>query len=405
MTIDRRTLIRRSCMTASLATLPRWAAAGIFRGPRETAASLVSDTVLVVLDMNGGNDGLNTIVPHADPVYRSARVRIGLTGTQLLPITGEPGLGLHPSLSHLHGYLESGKLAIVRNVGYPQADMSHFVSDDIWEKAVLEPETESTGWLGRALDRIYGSDPDKIHAISASGDVPALRSNLVTAPVITDAPSFDYPRTLEASALTGLLQPTGQANRDYVAHIGEIALADADAVQAAASAYSSTIVYPEESSLAAGLRLTASMLFADLGPRIFFVGQGGYDTHDSQLGTHDELLTELDQSLDAFYRDLVEHGQDQRVIVMTYSEFGRRVDDNASGGTDHGTAGPLFVLGSRVKGGLFGDPPSLTDLDGDGNLKFSTDFRQVYASVLANWIDTDPKPILGNVEYPTVPFL
>src|SRR5262249_38160512 len=212
MSIDRRTLIRRSCMTAaSLATLPRWAAAGIFRGPRESAASALSDTVLVVLDMNGGNDGLNTIVPYDDPVYRSARVRIGLTGSQLLPISGEPGLGLHPSLSHLHGYLESGKVAVVRNVGYPQADMSHFVSDDVWENAILEPETESTGWLGRALDRIYGSDPDKIHAISAGGDVPAFHSNLVTAPVITDAAAFDYPRTLEAPALKGLFRPTGQA--------------------------------------------------------------------------------------------------------------------------------------------------------------------------------------------------
>ena len=132
--------------------------------------------------------------------------------------------------------------------------------------------------------------------------------------------------------------------------------------------------------------------------------QGGYDTHSSQLGDQEKLLAELDDSLDAFYRDLVEHGQDQRVVVMTYSEFGRRVEDNGSGGTDHGSAGPMFVLGSRVTGGLFGTPPSLTDLDPDGNLKFTTDFRQVYASILANWIDADPNPVLkGN--YPTLSFL
>jgi uncharacterized protein (DUF1501 family) len=149
--------------------------------------------------------------------------------------------------------------------------------------------------------------------------------------------------------------------------------------------------------------LTASVLAADIGPRVFFAGQGGYDTHSNQLGDQEKLLAELDESLDAFYRDLVEHGQDRRVVVMTYSEFGRRVEDNGSGGTDHGSAGPMFVLGTRVRGGFYGAPPSLTDLDPDGNLKFSTDFRQVYSSILANWIDTDPVPIVG--DYPTLSFL
>jgi len=137
---------------------------------------------------------------------------------------------------------------------------------------------------------------------------------------------------------------------------------------------------------------------------MYFIVQGGYDSHSNQLGDHASLLLELDGSLDAFYRDLVEHGQDQRVVILTYSEFGRRVDDNASGGTDHGTAGPMFVLGSKVRGGLYGQPPSLRDLDGDGNLKFSTDFRQVYASILANWIDTDPVPVLYE-NFSTIPFL
>ena len=135
----------------------------------------------------------------------------------------------------------------------------------------------------------------------------------------------------------------------------------------------------------------AAMLLADIGPRIFFVQQGGYDTHSNQLGDHERLLLDLDLSLDAFYRDLVEHGQDQRVVVMTYSEFGRRVEDNGSGGTDHGTAAPLFVLGSRVRGGFYGAPPSLTDLDPDGNLKYTTDFRRVYAAVVQDWLAI-PRP-------------
>ena len=172
--------------------------------------------------------------------------------------------------------------------------------------------------------------------------------------------------------------------------------------QAAFTSYASTVVYPE-SSLGAGLRLAAEVLVADLGPRVFCVTQYGYDTHSGQLGAHEDLLLDLDQSLHAFYQDLVLHGHEQRVVVMTYSEFGRRVEDNASGGR-HGTAAPLFVLGSRVRGGLYGAPPSLTNLDPDGNLVYTTDFRQVYASVLANWIDADPVEVLyGN--FPKIAFL
>jgi uncharacterized protein (DUF1501 family) len=312
---------------------------------------------------------------------------------------------MHPSLAHLHGYLGSGKLAVVRNVGYPRPDMSHFRSDDIWEKGVLEPEKEGTGWLGRALDQLYRDDALGLHGVVWGGDVPALHGETVKTPVVTDPGSFNYnhdnpPLT---AALQALFRPAGLPNRDYAGQIGEVALTDADAMQRAFAEYQTTIAYAEDSALAQSLRLTASVLAADLGPRVFWVGQGGYDTHSNQLGDQEKLLAELDLSLDAFYRDLVEHGQDRRVVVMTYSEFGRRVEDNGSGGTDHGSAGPMFVLGTRVRGGLYGAPPSLTDLDPDGNLKFSTDFRQVYSSILANWIDTDPVPILG--DYPTLSFL
>ena len=408
MAIDRRRLIQRSCLTAgAFATRPLWAATGIFRNAHEARTETPRDTILVLVELAGGNDGLNTIVPFADPTYRAARTRIGLAGSQLLPI--DAGTGMHPSLSNLHGYLDAGKLAVVQSVGYPGPDLSHFRSDDIWEKASLAPETEATGWLGRALDQIYEQDPDRIHSISTSsvsvgGDLSAFYSSKVATPVVTDVGSFNYPPyPAPPEVLRTILRPGGSPNREYAAAIGNLALSDADAVQAAAASYTSTVSYPH-GPVAAAFRLTSMVIAADLGARIFFISQGGYDTHSTQLGDHEKLLRELDQSLDAFYRDLVEHGQDQRVVIMTYSEFGRRVEDNASGGTDHGSAAPLFVLGSRVRGGFYGDPPSLTDLDPDGNLKFSIDFREVYASVLANWIDADPVPILyGN--YPTLSFL
>jgi len=402
MAIDRRTLIRSTCATAAaFASKPAWAAGGIFR-ERGAALRASTDTVLVIVNINGGNDGLNTVVPFNDSVYRTARPHIALTGSQLLPIDTQTGL--HPSLANFHRYLDSGKLAIVQNVGYPKPDMSHFRSDDIWEKAVLEPEAEPTGWLGRALDSLYKNDTENIHSISVSGYPPAFFSDLVTTPVVSDPGSFNYPQDPpKTDSLRTMFQPTGRANRDYVAHIAQMTLADTEAVQAAVTSYQSTIVYPD-TGFAHGMQLAASLIASDIGPRIFYISQGGYDTHSNQLGDHESLLKELDTALDAFYRDLVEHGHDQRVVIMTYSEFGRRVEDNGSGGTDHGSSAPLFVLGSRVKGGLYGAPPSLTDLDSDGNLKFAIDFRQVYASVLANWMGADPAEILfGN--YPTISFL
>jgi len=379
-------------------------AAGILRD-RRRARSVTSDSILVVVNMNGGNDGLNTVVPFGDSRYVVARPSLALTGSQLLPIDGRTGM--HPSLSHLHGFLQEGKLAIVQNVGYPRPDMSHFRSDDIWEKADLEPERQATGWLGRALDQLYGGDAEGIHSISLAGDVPAFHSEIVTTPAIVDPDSFNYPRIDPDydAALAALFRGAGgPLNRDYVSHVGGISLADSDAVQAAFARYTSTIEYPADSGLAGALQLTAASISSDLGARVFWVGQAGYDTHNNQLGDHEKLLLELDASLDAFYRDLVAHGQDRRVVIMTYSEFGRRVEDNGSGGTDHGSAGLMFVLGTRVHGGFYGAPPSLHDLDADGNLKFSIDFRQVYASLLANWIDTDPRPILFDT-YPTIAFL
>jgi len=401
MTIDRRALIRASCMTAGALAAPRWAAAGVFRRPREARAASPTDTVLVLVKMDGGNDGLNTVVPFADRAYAAARPRIALTGSQLLPLEG--GFGLHPSLSRLHGHLGSGRLAIVQSVGYPRPDMSHFRSDDIWEKATLAPEALSTGWLGRALDQLYGQDADGLHSVSVSGDVPALRGDRVTTPVVDGSFSYPHYDPSQTDALRALLAPGGAPNRDWVAHVGRLALADSDTIEAAGAAYSSSIVYPE-GGFAGALRSIASMILADAGPRMYFVIQGGYDTHSNQLGDHEKLLLELDGSLDAFYRDLVDHGQDQRVVILTYSEFGRRVEDNASGGTDHGSAGPMFVLGSRVRGGLYGSPPSLNDLDPDGNLKFRIDFRQVYASILADWIGADPVEVLFD-SYASIPFL
>jgi uncharacterized protein (DUF1501 family) len=184
MKIDRRTLIRRCAAAASMASVPRWAAAGRWRVPaRERAAAASDDSILVVVNLGGGNDGLNTIVPFGDPAYAAARPHIALTEAQTLPLSGEPGVGMHASLPLLHGHLEAGRLAVVQSVGYPNPDLSHFRSDDIWEKAGLDPAQEEGGWIGRALDQLYKNDPDSIHAVAGS-DVPAFHGVYVTTPTV-----------------------------------------------------------------------------------------------------------------------------------------------------------------------------------------------------------------------------
>lgn len=408
MTIDRRTLIRRSCLAAAAMTAgPKWLAAGFF----DQRMSAASDTILVIVQMAGGNDALNTLVPHSDPAYRAARQRIRLEPSQTLRV--DAGTGLHPSLTNLHRYLGEGKLGIVQGVGYPNPDLSHFNSMEYWHRASFE--VKRTGWLGDTLDQLYGREASPLlHAISVGGDMPpAFESNDVSTTVLQDAESFDFPGDalypddsgIERAAFQAMLAPIGRPAADFVAHVGDVMMHDSAAIRGAASSFTPLVRFPD-SDLGRSLQLTAAVVAAGVGPRLFWVTQGSYDTHDSQRGPNgqDGLLSDLDQSVSAFYEELKVRRQDQRVLVMTWSEFGRRVEENGSSGTDHGAASLLFVLGSRVRGGLHGTPLSLTDLDPDGNLKFSVDFRRVYASILANWIGADPVPILNGV-YPTIDFV
>lgn len=406
MPFDRRSFLKRSCLAAgALAAGPKWLAAGLF----ERRLSSAADTILVVVQMAGGNDWLNTVVPIADSTYRTARPRVALSPSQTLRVDSRTGL--HPNLGNLHRHLNAGRLAIVQGVGYEGPDLSHFNSMEIWHRASRTPK--ATGWLGDTLDQLYAGDANGLHALAVGGDVPpSFESREVSTTVLHDPEAFDFPMDpyypdddpIQRAAFRASLMPIGNGANDLIANVGSVALRDAAGIKSAVAAYTPAVTYPE-GDLANGLKLVASVISSNLGPRIFWVTQDGdYDTHDSQRGAHDDLLKALDIALDAFYRDLEAHEQAQRVVLMTWSEFGRRVEDNGSGGTDHGAAGGLFVLGSRVRGGLFGAPSSLSNLDSDGNLQSTTDFRSIYASILRNWIGADPGPIL-NGNYPTLSFL
>lgn len=375
-----------------------------------------------IVQMSGGNDGLNTVVPTSDPLYTTARPRVALSPTQTLRVDGRTGF--HPNLSGLYGHLQGGRLAVIQSVGYPGADLSHFRSTDVWESGVAE-RVEDTGWIARMLDSLYSNDVSTMHALAFGYDIPgAFQGGVVATPVVSDPELFNFltdpywpdddpaqraainamlanlasRRRVVGGRVSGSLSPRGEVSK-----IGRNALRDSSTLRSAMINYQTTVTYPQ-SDLAKGLRMVAAVVGANIGPRIFWVTQEGYDTHDTQRGDHDALMLDLDQSISAFWQDMQLHNFDNRVIVMTWSEFGRRVEDNGSGGTDHGTAGPVFLLGSRVRGGLYGAPPNLSDLDEDGNLRYSVDFRQIYASLLANWIGADPDLVLQG-RYTTLPIV
>jgi uncharacterized protein (DUF1501 family) len=396
---------------------PKWLAAGPIN-----AAAAATDTILVIVQMSGGNDGLNTIVPIADPLYQQTRPRIALSPTQTLRVDSRTGF--HPNLNGLFGHLSGGRLAVIQSVGYPGADLSHFRSTDIWESGVSE-RVEQSGWIARTLDSLYSGDVSTMHALAFGYDVPgAFQGGVVATPVVADPELFNFltdpyfpdDDLAQRAAINAMLANLASRRRAIgardsgvpslraeVSKTGRNAIADSVAIRNAVTTYQTTVAYPV-SDLANGLKMVAAVIGANVGPRIFWVTQEGFDTHDTERGTHDALMLDLDGAISAFWQDMQLHNFDRRVILMTWSEFGRRVEDNGSGGTDHGTAGPVFLLGARVRGGLYGDPPNLGNLDEDGNLRYSVDFRQVYASILRNWIGADPDLILQG-QYPTLPIV
>jgi uncharacterized protein (DUF1501 family) len=358
---------------------------------------------LVLVTLYGGNDGLNTVIPYADPAYAAARPSLGYSASQVLDI-GD-GLGLNAQLKGLHSLWQAGHLAVVRGVGYPNPNLSHFASMDIWQTANPTDGTGS-GWLGRWLDAT-GDDP--MRAMSVGATLPlALRGDKESATAIT-GPTIKLPggdpfqRAFAAlqdpgSDRTGLMAAVASAGRDLLDVQGQ--LDDLKATLPTGSSGQSAGV----SSLAGQLAVVAALINAGAPTKVYQVSLASFDTHADEKANHERLLGELDQAVTTWLSDIVSSPSGKKAVLMTYSEFGRRSAQNASGGTDHGAAAPLFVVGNSVKGGFYGDEPSLTALDPDGNLVHNVDFRSVYATVLDKVVDVDPSPILGG-SFPTLDFL
>jgi uncharacterized protein (DUF1501 family) len=376
-------LSRRSFLKGALAFPAAAALPGLFA--RAAWAAGHGDSVLVLVRLDGGNDGLNTVVPFADDLYHRARPGIGVKD----PVKLTDAIGLHPSLAALRGAWDDGALAIVQGVGYPDSSRSHFTSTDIWHTAFTATPERWSGWAGRALDRMDEGEVPALQLDPAPLSL-ALTGERVVVPAVADAEGFRVRGNKEL--LAALVARPREGVAEHVRRAGAAAYKTAERLEKALGGGDAR-GYPD-TDLARRLWQIARLIEGGLPARVYAVRLSGFDTHSRQANAHAVLLKTLGDAMAAFQADVKTKGLDKRVLLMTYSEFGRRVEENRSLGTDHGTAAPLFVMGGRVTGGLKGEHPSLADLEA-GDLRHHTDFRQVYATVLSRWLNADPRAVLG----------
>jgi uncharacterized protein (DUF1501 family) len=386
-------------------------------------------TILVLIQLAGGNDGLNAVVPYTNDFYHQARPTIGLRPDEVLKLSDT--LGLNPALSGFKSLYDAGHFAVVNGVGYPNPNRSHFRATEIWQTAVDAEKYSTTGWLGRYFDNAcQGCDPtvgisigprspqafssDRISGISLEnpnayrfmGAKPNDDEELAYRSMYgTEEPPMEDNAGGSINMISGTMTVgSGQGALDFLERTSMNAAVSSDKIRAIAGKVKNLVPYPGY-GLGNDLSLVARLIAGGLPTRVFYVSQGGYDTHNAQRGAHEARLKELGSAVKAFTDDLIAMGQFDRVMIMTFSEFGRRVHENGSKGTDHGAAAPMFLAGGKLKGGLLGAEPSLAPGDlTDGDIKYNTDFRSVYASFLQDWLKTPTAPILGRA-FETLPIV
>jgi uncharacterized protein (DUF1501 family) len=370
------------------------------------------DRILVVVQLAGGNDGLNTVIPFQMDAYYRNRPQIGVPQDQVLRLSAKQEVGIHPALTGVKSLFDEGMATIIQGVGYPNPNRSHFTSMDIWHTA--DTDAQGEGWLGRYFDNQCAGAPAGTpggcsghDGIAIGREAPLAMHGRAFSPIAFETPELfrwtglDLHPAMAApydEILKGELDPKIEEtnpNAVFLTRTAMDAQVASDKIRTATEQRPLT-AYPN-SGLARQLAMVASMIRAGLKTRVYYVSLGGFDTHAGQggaQGQHANLLRQLGDAVAAFYADLKAQGNDGRVLTMSFSEFGRRVGQNGSGGTDHGAAAPMFLFGPMVRAGVAGGHPSLTDLD-EGDVKFHTDFRQVYATVLEKWLRADARAILG----------
>src|SRR5713101_1967948 len=411
MAITRRSLINRGALLVasgflapSFITRTAMALDGASSalGPVALDASK-SNMILVVLQLSGGNDGINTLIPFGDSNYSKLRPTLGFGANEVLRLTDS--VGLNPNLEKLKALYDQGKVGIIQGIGYPNPNRSHFRSMDIWHSA--RPDTfEHSGWLGRYVSACQCAQDNSMPAISVGDQLNTLFwTDTTLVPAVASIGAFSFltdtkyknDRTFQMQTLQNIYSQAGNwsAYESLIRRGTLQALAGSDELQKVAAIYQSPVTYPANNGLANQLKTVAQVIAGNLGTRLFSVSMGGFDTHTNQKVNQDKLLGQLGDAVDAFMQDLANMKRQDDVVIMTFSEFGRRVKQNGSNGTDHGTAEPMFIIGNKVHGGLYGTYPSLSDLDNNGDLKFNADFRSVYAGILRDVVGADATPILS----------
>ena len=357
---------------------------------------------LVVIQLSGGNDYLNTVVPYGNGLYYDFRGTINIQPEAVLPLDGE--LGLRPGMESIKRLWDEGKVAIIHGIGYPQPNRSHFRSMDIWHTA-LPDDIGQEGWLGRATQEIDPAGENVLTAVNFGRGLPralgkrgvpvASVGNLETYGLFTDVED-DTRRKFALDTFSKMYGSVngGDAVMEFLGQTGTDALKGADILRTAVDKYRSNVEYAA-SSIGDSLRDAAQVMFADLGTRIFYTQQGSYDTHAGELATHEKLWSELSAAVGDFMDDMDEHNAGDDTAVLLFSEFGRRIKDNGSG-TDHGSGGVALLIGNNVKGGMYSHYPSLHERDHvEGDLGFNNDFRITYTSILEDWFGLDAVPIVN----------
>jgi uncharacterized protein (DUF1501 family) len=409
MNSTRRDFLKTSLATGSLVSwgltvptfLSRTAAAA------EAGKPGAKETILVVIQLTGGNDGLNTVIPFKDEQYTKLRPTLRIPTAQVKKLDDE--VGLHPSMTGLAELLQDQALCVVQGVGYPNPNQSHFRSMDIWQAGNLA-DTLTEGWIGRALKglpstpafHLSGNNesaplslagaPARVPSIASLADF-QLRTAAASGADMKEQRAIIENAAKSSNSVSGSKSTAKPSLLDFVQRTAANTYASSQRLQEIGRNYEPKVPYPN-SPLANKLKLAAQLIDAELGARIFYVAIDGFDTHANQLPAHANLLQQVSGAMTAFYKDLAARGHKDRLLMMTFSEFGRRPYENGSKGTDHGAAAPMLLVGGRVKAGVVGKHPSLTEHT-MGNLKHHTDFRQVYAAVLDKWLGVPSKDVLG----------
>ncbi|GAA4458277.1 DUF1501 domain-containing protein [Nibrella saemangeumensis] len=391
--MNRRNFVKKSALTtAGTMLIPHFLKAYELNQFGQAAAPV---KVLVIVQLSGGNDGLNTVVPYRNDIYYRERPRIAIAADKVLKLNDE--VGFHPALESLRSWYDDGKVTIINNVGYPNPDRSHFRSMDIWQTASNADQYLNTGWLGRFLDANCAGTACEPHRAIEVDDTLSLAlkgQKLNGLAVLNPTRLYNQTRHGMVKQLAHMQPEPDHTNVAYLYKTLAETVSSADYVYEKAKVQAAKAAYPA-SELGNRLKTVSELIQSGVNTSVYYISIGGFDTHINQPGQQERLLRQYAEAVNVFLGDIKQAGRLNDVLLMTFSEFGRRVKQNASNGTDHGTANNVFLMGGNLTPGkVVNEAPNLTDLD-DGDLKYTIDFRSIYATLLRNWLKADDVAVLG----------